>query len=66
MTVSSRLACKHSQEGIMLTILLVILVLLAIGGLFYRPLGTGYYSYAPSGLFVVIAIILLLFVLGVL
>ena len=45
------------------TLLLIILILLAISALFYRPWGTGYYSYGPSGVLWVLVIIVLILVL---
>jgi hypothetical protein len=50
----------------LLALLFIILLVLAFAGLFYRPLGTGYIGYAPSGLFILVAIIVLLYLLGVL
>lgn len=50
----------------LLTLLLIILVIMLIASLFYRPYGTGYYSFGPSGLLLILAVIVLLFVLGVL
>ena len=44
----------------LIVIIIVILAILFLVSLFYRPLGSGYYSYGPSGLFVVILVILLL------
>lgn len=48
-----------------MTLLLVILLVVFIISLFYRPVGTGYYSFGPSILLVVLVIVVLLFLLGV-
>ena len=45
------------------TLLLIILILLALGALFYRPWGTGYYSYTPSGVIWVLVLIVLILIL---
>ena len=45
------------------TLLLIILILLALGALFYRPVGTGYTSYAPSGVLWVLVLIVLILIL---
>lgn len=46
--------------------LIIILVILFIVALFYRPVGTGYSSYSPAGILLIIALILLiLYLLGV-
>lgn len=47
-------------------IVLIILAVLFLIALFYRPFGTGYYSYSPAGILIVILVILLiLYLLGV-
>lgn len=47
-------------------ILLIILAVLFILAIFYRPIGTGYYSYSPAGLLLLILVVLLiLYLLGV-
>lgn len=49
-----------------MVILLIILAILFIIALFYRPLGTGYTSYSPAGvLFLILVILLILYLLGV-
>lgn len=50
----------------LLTILLVIVVVVLLCSFFYRPFGTGYYSYGPSLLLLILGVIVLLFLLGVL
>jgi hypothetical protein len=47
------------------TILLILFIILAFGGLFYRPFGSGYYGYLPSMLFLLIVILLFFYLLGV-
>jgi hypothetical protein len=48
------------------TILLILFIILAFGGLFYRPLGNGYYGYIPSMFFLLVVLILVFYLLGVL
>lgn len=46
--------------------LIIILVILFVVALFYRPVGTGYSSYSQAGiLLVIVLILLLLYLLGV-
>ncbi len=46
--------------------LLIILAILVIIALFYRPVGRGYYSYSPAGILLIILVVLLiLYLLGV-
>lgn len=47
--------------------LLIILAILFIIAIFYRPIGTGYYSYSPAGvLLLILVVLLILYLLGVL
>jgi hypothetical protein len=47
-------------------IVLIIIAIIFIIALFYRPLGTGYYSYSPAGLLLLILVVLLiLYLLGI-
>lgn len=49
-----------------MVILLIIVAVLFLIALFYRPFGTGYYSYSPAGILIVILVVLLiLYLLGV-
>ena len=41
-------------------ILLIVLAILFLIALFYRPVGRGYYSYSPAGLLLLILVILLI------
>ncbi len=46
--------------------LIIILAIIFIIALFYRPVGTGYTSYSPAGILLIIVLILLiLYLLGV-
>jgi hypothetical protein len=47
----------------MWAIIIILLIVLLVGSLFYRPFGTGYPSYAPSGIFAVLLLLLLLLLL---
>lgn len=50
----------------MVTILIIIILLIAVAAIFYRPFGTGYYSYTPAGfLFAIVILLLILYLLGV-
>jgi hypothetical protein len=47
----------------MWTIIIILLIVLLVGSLFYRPLGAGYSGYAPSGIFFALLVIVLLLLL---
>jgi hypothetical protein len=45
------------------TFIIIALIVLLVVSLFYRPFGTGYPSYAPSGIFFALLVIVLLLLL---
>jgi hypothetical protein len=45
------------------TLLIIVLIVLLVGSLFYRPLGAGYSGYAPSGIFFALLVIIVLLLL---
>jgi hypothetical protein len=47
----------------MWTIIIIILIVLLVGSLFYRPLGAGYPGYVPSGIFAVLLLLIVLLLL---
>jgi hypothetical protein len=47
----------------MWTLIIIVLIVLLVGSLFYRPLGAGYSGYAPSGIFAVLLILVVLLLL---
>jgi hypothetical protein len=47
----------------MWTLIIILLIVLLVGSLFYRPLGTGYPSYVPSGIFFVLLVLIVLLLL---
>jgi hypothetical protein len=47
----------------MWTFIIIVLIVLLVGSLFYRPFGTGYSSYAPSWIFGLLLLLLLLLLL---
>jgi hypothetical protein len=51
------------KEAIMWTIIIIILIVLLVGSLFYRPLGAGYPGYVPSGIFAVLLLLIVLLLL---